>query len=331
MNDIQSTINELTKNTDIRTSVFEIEVQGLKNSTLTLGGRVLDASQLEELRQLLPLLKLETSAVRVLRREPGEKVHVATTLTGLYEKPSFGRRRASELTYGTELEVLDTEDQWVFTRQSDGYLGWVYRPFLSQGLVPQATHLVLTPASEVRAQPGDACEVVTRLVSGTAVTVEESQDDWSRITANRSGWLPTRNLRSLHHLPGTLEEKRTVIVEDAKRMVGVPYMWGGVSGNGIDGSGFARLLHRWIGIQIPRDADMQYIAAHQVDAPYESGDLFFFQDAEGGRRIAHVGVSLGGWNMIHSSRSNNGVYVDDLQQSPLMSTFISAGSFLRER
>ncbi len=330
MIDIQSAINELARTTDNRTSVFEIDVHGLKNSTLTLSGRVLLESQLEELRQLLPLLKLNINAVRVLSREPGEQVHVATTLTGLYEKPTFGQRRSSELTYGTGLEVLDAENQWVFARQHDGYLGWVYRPYLSQGAAPQGTHLVVIPATEVRAQPGDTCEVVTRLVGGTEVRVEENIDGWSHITANRSGWIPTRYLRAIRDLPVTLEQKRITLVEDAKCMQGVPYQWGGTSGNGIDCSGFVRLLHRWTGIEVPRDADMQHAAAHPVEPPYEAGDLFFFQDGEGGRRITHVGMSLGGWSMIHSSRRNNGVYIDDLQeQTSLMSTFVGASSFLR--
>ena len=330
MIDIQSAINELSNKTDNRTSVFEIEVQGLKNSTLTLSGRVLHESQLDELRQLLPLLKLNLNAVRILGREPGEQVHVATTLTGLYEKPTFGQRRASELTFGTGLEVLDVENQWVFARQRDGYLGWVYRLYLSQEAAPQGTHLVVIPATEVLAQPGDACEVVTRLVSGTAVRVEEKVDGWSRITANHSGWILTRYLRAMNDLPVTLEQKRLTLVEDAKRMLGVPYLWGGTSGNGIDCSGFVRLLHRYIGIEAPRDADMQYAAAHPVEPPYEAGDLFFFKGGEDGRNITHVGMSLGGWNMIHSSRRNNGVYIDNLQeQASLISTFVSAGSFLR--
>jgi hypothetical protein len=41
-------------------------------------------------------------------------------------------------------------------------------------------------------------------------------------------------------------------------------------------------------------------------------------------------MSLGGWQMIHSSRGNNGVYVDDLQErKDLMDIFVSAGNFLR--
>jgi len=112
-------------------------------------------------------------------------------------------------------------------------------------------------------------------------------------------------------------------------MIGVPYLWGGTSGNGIDCSGFAQLLHRWVGIEIPRDADMQCDAANPVEAPYQLGDLFFFGEGEG-REISHVGMSLGGAKMIHSSRSRNGVYVDDIEEVKfLKDIFVSAGSYLR--
>ena len=113
-------------------------------------------------------------------------------------------------------------------------------------------------------------------------------------------------------------------------MIGVPYLWGGISGNGIDCSGFARLLHKWVGVEIPRDADMQHATAQSVEPPFEAGDLLFFRESGSERQITHVGVSLGGWNMIHSSRRRNGVYMDDVQQrEPLKQIFVSAGSFLR--
>ena len=331
MTDIQSAINELARKNDTRTSVFELEIQGLKNRTLKLGGRLLDESQLEELRRLLPDLTLDTVSVRILNRESHEQVHVATNLTGLYDKPTFGMPLSSELTYGTELEVLDSSGNWVFTRQRDSYLGWAYRPYLAEGEAPQATHLVLSPALEVHVDPDPASEVVSRVVSGTGVIVSETRDGWSCITVNRSGWVPSQALRAVAEIPQTLLEKQETLVEDARRMIGVPYLWGGTSGNGIDCSGFADLLHRWIGLQIPRDADMQSEAARPVEPPFEVGDLFFFGEGDGDRHTTQVGVSLGGWTMIHSSRGNNGVYVDNLQErKSLMDIYVSAGSFLRE-
>lgn len=330
MTDIQSAINELARSSDSRTSVFEVEIQGLKNNTLTLSGRLLDDSQLDDLRRVLPGLKLDTALIRILNRESHERVHVKTNLTGLYEKPTFGMPLSSELTYGTELEVLDMAGNWVFTRQRDRYLGWVYRPYLGEGAAARPTHLVLAPAVEVRAEPGPTGEVVTRVFSGTGVTVEEIRDGWSCITANHLGWIPSVHLRASTDLPNSTQEKRAALIEDALRMTGVPYLWGGTSGNGIDCSGLARLLHRWIGIDIPRDADMQHTAAMPVGLPFEAGDLFFFGEDDDSPKITHVGISLGGWKMVHSSRGRNGVYFDDVQErKSLMDIYISAGSFLR--
>ena len=88
-------------------------------------------------------------------------------------------------------------------------------------------------------------------------------------------------------------------------------------------------LHRLIGMRIPRDADLQYNAGRKVEAPYQPGDLLFFSEEDNKRGISHVGISLGGWRMIHSSRARNGVYIDDVQDTPhLKESFIGACSFL---
>jgi cell wall-associated NlpC family hydrolase len=237
---------------------------------------------------------------------------------------------SSELCYGTNLEVLDESDNWIFTRQADGYLGWAYRRYCGEGTAPTSTHLILAPAIEVRKQPDQTSGVITRLVSGTGVSVEERRGDWSYVKANQAGWVPSSSLRSLADIPQSIEEKRELMASDAMRMIGIPYLWGGTSGNGIDCSGLARLLHRWVGLDIPRDADMQRNAAKPVNEPFEIGDLFFFAEDESKRNISHVGMSLGGWKMMHSSRGRNGVYVDDIQETPfLKEIFASAGSFLR--
>jgi len=237
---------------------------------------------------------------------------------------------SSELCYGTELDVLDEQGRWVFTRQRDGYLGWTYRPYLGEGSAPTSTHLVLAPAIEIRAEPNEASEVTTRLVSGTGLTVEEMRDGWSHVKANKSGWVRSQYLRSINDLPNSLEEKRALLIKDAQRMIGIPYLWGGTSGNGIDCSGFVRLLHRWVGVDIPRDADIQCSTAKPVEPPYKVGDLFFFAEDDSKRNISHVGISLGGWKMIHSSRTRNGVDADNIQEAKyLKDIFVSAGSFLR--
>ena len=330
MENIQSTLDRLAAQSDRRTSVFDIEIVRLQNTSLTLSGRLLSESQLEALSGHFSNWKLDTGSIRVLQKGNLPRMHVATNLTGLYEKPTFGMPLSSELSYGTEVEILDEEGKWVFTRQKDGYLGWAYKPYLRPDPAREPTHFVTVPCCELHTRPEAGSEIATRLVSGTAVTVEEIDGEWARVIANKRGWLPLAVLRALVDIPQPLEEKRKTLIEDSARMIGVPYLWGGISGNGIDCSGFVRLLHRWVGIDIPRDADMQHAKAKPVEPPFEVGDLLFFAESSGERKITHVGMSLGGWKMIHSSRGNNGVYVDNVQErESLKQNFVSAGSFLR--
>ncbi len=328
---------DFTQSVDPRTSLFDVKIDSETDTTLTLSGRVLDKSQLDELPRLFLTRKLDTASIRILNAETHERVHVTTNLTGLYEKPTFGVPLSSELYFGTELEVLDEQGKWVFTRQRDGYLGWAYRPYLGEGLAPTTTHLVLAPVIEVRAEPNETSAVITRIMSGTSVVVgnglgngQTDGNGWVHVQANKAGWVQSIHLRAINDLPKTLEEKRATIMQDSQRMTGIPYLWGGTSGNGIDCSGLARLVHHWVGMDIPRDADMQCDAANPVEPPYEIGDLFFFAEDDSKRNISHVGISLGGWKMIHSSRGCNGVYVDDVVEGTfLKKIFASAGSFLR--
>jgi gamma-D-glutamyl-L-lysine dipeptidyl-peptidase len=330
MENIQSTLDMLASQNDHRISVFDIEIERLQNSSLTLSGRLLHESQLEALSRHFSKWKLDTGSIRILHKGILPRMHVATNLTGLYEKPTFGMPLSSELYYGTEVEILDEEGKWVFTRQKDGYLGWAYKAYLAEGYAMEPTHLMLAPSYELRAQPDRESEIITRVVSGTRVSVKETRGEWAQVAANKPGWMPLSLLRAISDIPKSTEEKRKTILEDSRRMIGVPYLWGGTSGNGIDCSGFARLLHQWVGENTPRDADMQHVTAKPVEPPFEVGDLLFFREGDSERTVTHVGISLGDWKMIHASRRNNGVYIDDVQErESLKQIFVSAGSFLR--
>jgi gamma-D-glutamyl-L-lysine dipeptidyl-peptidase len=327
---IQNQLHELTAKCDPRTSIFDVKITSYTEGHLTLGGRVLEKSQVDELQRLFSGLNVDTAAINILHHSDLPRMRVATNLTGLYEKPTFGMPLSSELCFGTELEILSEEGNWVFTRQNDGYLGWAYKPYLTQVSIPEATHLIISPSVELLTMPHENSEIFSRVLSGTAVTVDDVRGEWSLISANKKGWVPTVALRAIRNIPQAVEEKRKTILEDAAHMMGVPYLWGGVSGNGIDCSGYARLLHRWVGVEIPRDADMQSEASKRVTEPFEVGDLLFFGEGDSDRDVTHVGISLGGWRMIHSSRGQNGVYIDNVQEKEgLKEIYMHTGSFLR--
>src|SRR5690242_21237064 len=152
---LQSKLDELSEKFDKRTSVFDVKIADGSNGVIALSGRVLESAQLDEVQRLFPDLKLDTASIRVLKGPSLPRLTVATNLTGLYERPTFGMPLASELYFGTPLDVLDEEGRWVFTRQKDGYLGWAYKPYLAETSQAES-HLVLAPSIEVHQQPNEA-------------------------------------------------------------------------------------------------------------------------------------------------------------------------------
>ncbi|GIK58355.1 MAG: hypothetical protein HND44_17360 [Chloroflexi bacterium] len=322
---------------DKRVHVCQVEVTAVTDGRITLAGAVLDevtlTAVLSHLAATCPEYALDATAVTILRPPDRAKLAVCTTITGLYNSPGFLSEPGSYLLNGMRLEPLRADGRWLFVRQEDGYLGWVYEPYLGDDPSAVPTHLVCEPVALLRQGPDEKAALVNRVLAGTAVAITDEQNDWQHITwaGLPGGWLPAPHLRPLAGLPQTAAAQRAQLVADAPRFTGVPYLWAGISGYGIDCSGYVQLLYRLAGLTLPRDADMMFAAGQPVEPPYRPGDLLFFGSEGGHRHISHVGLSLGGWQMIHSSRSRNGVFVDEVTAVPhLRDTFAGARSFLKD-
>ncbi len=92
--------------------------------------------------------------------------------------------------------------------------------------------------------------------------------------------------------------------DEAKKFLGVPYVWGGESPSGFDCSGLAQYCYAQIGISIPRTAREQFkigkfIPPDRTDV-LAPGDLVFFGTNGDPNLVHHVGIYVGGGSFINA-------------------------------
>jgi cell wall-associated NlpC family hydrolase len=161
----------------------------------------------------------------------------------------------------------------------------------------------------VRAAARDDAEQVTQLLEGEPVTVTGHRAGWTQITTayGYPGWVATAGLA-----PGPANgwppHRDGDVLDEARRYLGAPYEWGGMTNLGIDCSGLVHMAYRQLGRLVPRDADQQEDAALEVPSgEIEPGDLITYGDAE----ATHVAFWLGAGRILHASGRAGRVVEED--------------------
>ncbi len=116
------------------------------------------------------------------------------------------------------------------------------------------------------------------------------------------------------------------LLREVERWYGTPYVYGGTTMSGTDCSGFTQSLYRSIGVEIPRRASRQAVAARHVSrGNLRAGDLVFFNTS--GPGISHVGIYLGDNYFAHAAASR-GVVRESLSHPYYTARFVQGGRFL---
>ena len=129
---------------------------------------------------------------------------------------------------------------------------------------------------------------------------------------------PIDNLDKTHK---HLEKNRRLIIKEAKKHLGTPYVWGGTSPKGFDCSGFTQFVYDKKGIKIPRISKDQYENSKKVkEKNIKVGDLVFFSNNS---KISHVGIIYSNdknkLEMIHAS-SSKGIIITNFKDSKYWSS-----------
>ncbi len=211
------------------------------------------------------------------------------------------------------------------------------------------TQYVKSASVNLRAEPNTSAAVVTTLTVNTSVDVYEEKDGWSKVKIKslaKEGYISTallsdtkqetsrgaeatRNKTQKPTTPVVNETTTTTttsgggtsVVSKAKQYIGSRYVYGGSSPSGFDCSGFTSYVYKQFGVSLNRTAAGQYSNGTAVSkSQLQPGDLVMF----GKSGINHVGIYIGGGQMVHAANPSRGVTTDTINSGYYANNYVGA-------
>jgi gamma-D-glutamyl-L-lysine dipeptidyl-peptidase len=191
------------------------------------------------------------------------------------------------------ITIEKTEDNWVKIKlKYDGYMGWVQQSHLSE--IDEEHYLkVDKDLTSDWVNEVDYNGHIMMVPMGSSLSAfSNGKAFWRKSSVYFGGkvWNPDE-----------IKISPKLVKQVAFKFLNTSYLWGGKSVFGIDCSGYAQMVYKFLNKQLPRDAWQQAEEGEVVNFLQEAqpGDLAFFDNEEG--RITHVGILLNEHEIIHSS------------------------------
>jgi cell wall-associated NlpC family hydrolase len=258
---------------------------------------------------------------------------ILSAVENMYSAPDPSRAVVSQALLGQVVSIVEEQGAFARIETPDRYRGWVQVAALfpypdpaapryaRRGAVAEVTALMANlyrDPSVTSARPKVQAPLGARLEVNTAVALP---------AANAARWIAVRlpsgegayvQRGDVHigdataaRVPGAGAE----LVATARRFLGAPYLWGGMSYHGVDCSGLMSRAYAANGIDLLRDADIQFSdprgRAVERDG-LEPGDLLFF----GVKKVTHVGMYVGDGRFISATTYQTPVVREDSLDDP---------------
>lgn len=244
--------------------------------------------------------------------------------------------------YGEPVTILERRGEWLkvaaLEQKTDfhehGYPGWTpakhiaTAPVFLEELATLPAAAVQKPATKLYADQA-LTAVVAELCYQTRLPVLEERAGavTVRLPDGNTGYLSRQDIKLEHEIYFSREN----IVLEAKRFLGLRYIWGGTSSYGFDCSGYTMRLYQSQGIVLPRDAGEQAQAGYPVaKTALLPGDLLFFASDEGQGSIHHVAMYTGNGVMIHAPNSNAAVRLDPVDSGVYRKEYWGAQRYVQQ-
>jgi cell wall-associated NlpC family hydrolase len=240
-------------------------------------------------------------------------------LTTAGRRGLFGRVESQAL-YGQPVEVLERRGAWARVvlptqpspKAPGGYPGWIPAAQLVESAPSDAPTEIVVKRRTAWAHAAAALDSrVIQLSYGTRLPVTGRSGRAVSVLGpdGRTLWVSAKRVKVVAVGAPSRRPTRKAVVAEARRFLGLPYLWGGTSGFGYDCSGLTHAVYAQLGITLPRDATPQFAQGRPIAArgALRKGDLVFFRNSAGS--LHHVGIYIGRGRMIHSPRTGQPVQV----------------------
>jgi gamma-D-glutamyl-L-lysine dipeptidyl-peptidase len=306
---------------DKRTVIFQIDAFKQNNQLILTGRTNLFGAK----SFLLDRLKIEkvpiVDEIKTLpEAELEDKVYglVEVSVCNIRYSPKHSGEMASQALMGTPLRILEKEDNgWLLVQTPDQYISWVDRGAITmmnkEGIDrwKTAQKIIYTRAyGSAYSEANEESATVSDLVAGCMMELIAEVGDFYQVQFpdQRQGYVSKREANNYNQWLAGVSATEENLVKTSKRMMGIPYLWGGTSFKGVDCSGFTKTVYFLNGIVLPRDASQQVSVGETIDktgnwSDLKAGDLLFFGEKreDGSEKVVHVAMWLGNGEYIHAS------------------------------
>jgi cell wall-associated NlpC family hydrolase len=253
----------------------------------------------------------------------------------LDQRRALDVRSQSEALLGDRVLIVRLRPHWAKVvvpsqptpKDRRGYPGWVpLRQITARAPTPTPRVATVTARTAwLRTDDADSARTI-EVSFGTTLHVVGQAGHAVRVLTPRGATRRLFDGTVVVHGPRdpALSPTRAGLKHTATSFRGLQYLWGGLSGFGLDCSGLTWLDHRAHGIRIPRDALPQSRRGRHASTR-AVGDLLFYARAG---IVHHVSMYVGGGFMVHAPRTGEPVQIVRFSQHPLRSEYAGARRYL---